>query len=312
MINTKKILIADDDRDLVDALTLHCRTLGLHVETAHDGLTATHYIIEHEPDLVILDVNMPVRGGLTIGEMMAGEERLSKIPIIILTGRSDPEMVSRCYDMLAYYVAKCQNVWPRVEPLLHELLHLETPPDESRFDLGAAQRRHRATGVGEPPDESLVDSRSDFSKWDADRDARSRDRGMEPSFSGSWVLVIDDDPDYSFALKLRLEQHGIGLLRASAGMEGYLCAFTNRAKAIILDYEMPGGRGDCVLRRLKDNPRTSDIPVIVMTGRHNSSLARKMYSLGAVKFLTKPLDWDTLWDELRRHIDAGQRREAVC
>jgi FixJ family two-component response regulator len=39
-----------------------------------------------------------------------------------------------------------------------------------------------------------------------------------------------------------------------------------------------------------------------LTGAKDRALERRMYGLGAAKFLTKPVDWDELWDELRRHI----------
>ena len=42
----------------------------------------------------------------------------------MLTGRSDEETIRRCHNSCAYYVAKCSNVWPRVEALLRELLDL--------------------------------------------------------------------------------------------------------------------------------------------------------------------------------------------
>ena len=77
---------------------------------------------------------------------------------------------------------------------------------------------------------------------------------------------MDDDPDFAAMLKLRLQQHGVDVLHAFAGMEGYRFAFTHEAQAIILDQEMPDGNGEYILRRLKESPVTEGIPVIVLTG----------------------------------------------
>jgi DNA-binding response OmpR family regulator len=121
--------------------------------------------------------------------------------------------------------------------------------------------------------------------------------------SRPWVLCIDDDSEFSWALKLRLAPHGVDLLPAYAGMEGYRCAFENRARAILLDYEMPDGDGSYILRRLKENPLTQTIPVIVVSGRHDRALERKMFNLGAIGFLTKPIDWDALWAKLRPYVE---------
>lgn len=118
-----------------------------------------------------------------------------------------------------------------------------------------------------------------------------------------YVLCIDDDADYSNALRRRLERYEIVVVRACEGMEGFRFAFANPPQAILLDYEMPDGRGDYVLDRLKRTPGTEDVPVIVITGHNDRVLERKMLGLGAARFLTKPVDSTALLAELSKHID---------
>jgi CheY-like chemotaxis protein len=121
--------------------------------------------------------------------------------------------------------------------------------------------------------------------------------------SPPWVLCIEDDEHFSLALKLKLEQHGVAVVRAAEGVEGLNQAITRPADAILLDFNLPNGRGDYVLRRLKRNPVTRDIPVIVVTGVRDQKLEREMLQLGAAGFFTKPLDFQQLRDELEKHID---------
>jgi response regulator RpfG family c-di-GMP phosphodiesterase len=104
-------------------------------------------------------------------------------------------------------------------------------------------------------------------------------------------------------LKLKLEKLGVSVIRAFEGLEGVRHAFTRPADAIILDFNLPNGQGDFVLRRLKSNPLTKNIPVIVLTGVKDQSLEQRMMSLGAAKFLTKPLKFDHLMEALHQHID---------
>jgi len=118
-----------------------------------------------------------------------------------------------------------------------------------------------------------------------------------------WVLCIDDDPDYSRALKLRLESHGVAVVRAYDGVAGFHSAFCNSASAILLDYHLPNAQGDYVLGRLKDTAITRDIPVIVVTGMSDRAIERKMLNLGAEVVLTKPVEFATLRRELARHIN---------
>ncbi len=122
-----------------------------------------------------------------------------------------------------------------------------------------------------------------------------------------WVLCVDDDTDYSQALKLRLESRGVAVVRAYEGGEGFHSACSNRASAILLDCHLPNGEGDYVLRRLKETPTTRDIPVIVVTGSKDSSMERKMLNLGAEKVFYKPLDFDRLCEELSRHVNILRR-----
>ncbi|MEX2113960.1 MAG: response regulator [Pirellulales bacterium] len=122
-----------------------------------------------------------------------------------------------------------------------------------------------------------------------------------------WVLCIDDDADFSHALKLRLESRGVAVVRAYEGAEGFHSAFSNRASAILLDYHLPNGEGDDVLRQLKENQVTKDIPVIVVTGVKDGSLEHKMLNLGAEKVFFKPLDFDRLCQELARHVNILRR-----
>jgi CheY-like chemotaxis protein len=125
---------------------------------------------------------------------------------------------------------------------------------------------------------------------------------LRPTTTRPWVLCIDDDKDFTDGLRLRLESKGVEVVQAFAGMSGYRSAYTTPAQAIILDHEMPNGNGEYVLRRLKENPITCQIPVIVLTGNRDRMLERTMYSLGAARFLTKPVEWKTLWAELSAFV----------
>jgi CheY-like chemotaxis protein len=118
-----------------------------------------------------------------------------------------------------------------------------------------------------------------------------------------WILCIDDDTDFSDALRLRLENHGVAVARAFNGMDGYRLAFTSPASAILLDYHMPNGRGDYILGRLKDNPVTKNIPVLMITGTQDRVLQRRMMAMGAADFLVKPLDFEDLRGRLASYID---------
>jgi len=313
MKNSKRILIADDDEGVVDALARRCHALELRVERAYDGISALTKIDSVEPDLAILDVNMPCGSGLSVCEMVARDAHLKTIPIIVLTGRSDNETIAACNRLNASYVLKGPSIWSQIEPLLYERLGINRT-----LPLEAKQPAENCTEAEPETEADCIQNRyiaSLFTAlgWPAPTRATATDHdsGTGP-ITRPWVLLVDDDADFAATLKLRLEQQGVDLLTAFAGMEGYRCAITHEAQAIILDQEMPDGNGEYLLRRLKENPVTQDIPVIVLTGHKDQALARRMVNLGAERFLTKPVDWDDLWAVLRPFVQAEHEPAGLC
>jgi CheY-like chemotaxis protein len=320
-MSAKKIVLADDDADLVALLTERCTRRGYSVIGVGSGLDAINVIHRVVPDLVCIDVNMPAGNGLSVCEMMADDERLRSIPVVVLTGSSTQQTIRRCHDMMIYYVEKNVDVWSRIEPLFAELLDSPAPKSGSSLPPGLPRRDKPAGSLGnlaaaapvkpaaQPANHSLLDAVfamlgseeepvPEHAPLDAPCDPTLPDRSEPP-----WVLSIDDDADFSEALKCRLEACGVAVVRAFSGMEGYRLAFTSPASAILLDYNMPDGQGDYILGRLSDNPVTKNIPVIVITGMRDKALERKMYGLGAKRFLTKPVQFDTLREELAKHIE---------
>jgi two-component system KDP operon response regulator KdpE len=81
---TLKLLIAEDNRDVADAVAYGARVAwpDCEVEIAEDGARALRYFEEHAPDLVILDVSMPPPDGLEVCRRI---RRMSRVPILMLT-----------------------------------------------------------------------------------------------------------------------------------------------------------------------------------------------------------------------------------
>jgi DNA-binding response OmpR family regulator len=320
MTNAKRVLIADDDEGVVDALARRCQALDLRVERAYDGISALTKIDSLEPDFVILDVNMPCGSGLSVCEMVARDAQLKSIPIIVLTGRNDNETIAACSRLDATYVLKGPSIWSQIEPLLYERLGIDRPmPPEAKQPAEHGSPSLRVGTETEPAAQAhCIQNRYIASLFAAlgwpeptRETPTDHDSGAGP-ITRPWVLLVDDDADLAATLKLRLEQHGVDLLHAFAGMEGYRFAITHEAQAIILDQELPNGKGEYILRRLKECPATEAIPVIVLTGTKDQALARRMYNLGAVRFLTKPVDWDKLWNELQPLIDREAKPDALA
>jgi DNA-binding response OmpR family regulator len=85
-----KILVVDDDPDLVRALRLRLRANNFEVTTATDGYSAVAAAQKERPALIILDLGLPVGDGFVVLDRLQAIDSLSSIPIIVLSAR-DPQ-----------------------------------------------------------------------------------------------------------------------------------------------------------------------------------------------------------------------------
>jgi len=133
------------------------------------------------------------------------------------------------------------------------------------------------------------------------------DTPIEPSFvggepDGPVVLVIDDDPNVCDLSIRSLGRDGYRVECAADGTKGLALARTLHPDVITLDVMMPGLDGWEVLTTLKEDPETSEIPVIMMTVVDEEHVG---FSLGASDYFTKPVDWKKLLDSINRHRKEG-------
>jgi CheY-like chemotaxis protein len=119
-----------------------------------------------------------------------------------------------------------------------------------------------------------------------------------PAAPAGTVLVIDDDEDVHELLRRTLSRHGFAVESARNGDDGLGLARKLRPQAIVLDVMMPGTDGWTVLSRLKSDPETADLPVIMLTIVENRNLG---FALGAAEYLTKPIDRDRLASVILRY-----------
>ena len=112
--------------------------------------------------------------------------------------------------------------------------------------------------------------------------------------SRPWILCIDDDQSLTEALQIRLRHRGFDVARAGCGRAGFRYAFEFEPVAILLDLNMPYLPGEEVLTRLKANPATRTIPVIIMTGHDQPGLKERLLSVGASDYFRKPVPHNLL------------------
>ncbi len=125
---------------------------------------------------------------------------------------------------------------------------------------------------------------------------------------GRRILFADDDPGVQRALKRVAEQNGFELVAVLSGADVYQATLLHMPDLIVLDIHFPDADGRDVLSRLKADPRTNAIPVVVWSGRDPESDRRIALDLGAEDYVEKR-DPSTLLPKIERVLlrlrDAG-------
>lgn len=117
------------------------------------------------------------------------------------------------------------------------------------------------------------------------------------------ILVVDDDPDTVDLTTRVLHQGGYRVLQALSGGEAIRRAHEFRPDLILLDLQMPEMDGWEVLKALKVDSGTSDIPVAMFTVR--SEMRHRVHGLqeGALDYITKPFSCEELLEQVERIFD---------
>jgi two-component system cell cycle response regulator DivK len=114
------------------------------------------------------------------------------------------------------------------------------------------------------------------------------------------ILVIEDNEDCRNILVLQLRALGYDIIEAESGNAGVEKAFLEIPDLIIMDLKMHGIDGIEATRRLKSNPSTQGIPIIVSTAWIAESSIKEVLAAGAAVVLTKPLTHDALREVLQK------------
>jgi len=120
------------------------------------------------------------------------------------------------------------------------------------------------------------------------------------------VLVVEDEPQIQELVAVNLEHAGHRVVRASSAEEAEAAIRTELPDVLLLDWMLPGESGLAFARRLRGDPRTRDLPILMLTARAMEADKLSGLEAGADDFITKPFSPK----ELAARIKAVLRRRA--
>ena len=116
------------------------------------------------------------------------------------------------------------------------------------------------------------------------------------------VLVVDDDADLRMLITLALQRGGFETRQAGGGEDALALLGRQSVDALVIDMRMPGMSGIEVIRTLRQDPATSTLPILLMTGSGDHDSVLLALETGADDFLAKPVRLDELVARVRAHL----------
>jgi chemotaxis family two-component system sensor histidine kinase/response regulator PixL len=268
----KKILLVDDDKDLLYGMKVWLRANSYHVFFAADAMSAITTAQAERPDLILLDIGLPGGDGYLIMARLRSLMPLAHIPILVITAR---------------------------DAMTHEKKALEAgaegffqKPFDNRLLLVAIQKALGAKAALKPPKQESPQKTPIEAK-------------------GGKILIIDDDQELLQGLRVRLTSCGFDVQLAPDAILAIQLALKIRPDLILLDIGLPGGDGYLTMTRLQSHLHLAHVPIIIMTAGDASIHEERALKAGADAFFQKPIDTQQLLAAIYRALRETKTRPPV-
>ncbi|MFT7507298.1 MAG: DNA-binding response OmpR family regulator [Acidimicrobiales bacterium] len=118
----KKILIAEDDKFLQEIVTERIKRAGFKSTSVSDGAEVMHELVAQQPDLLLLDVQLPNKNGIEILQEIRNTPSVAEIPIILFTNEDSDEVKAKAKEFNAHYFMKALTGGGELTDTITELL----------------------------------------------------------------------------------------------------------------------------------------------------------------------------------------------
>ena len=278
IINKQSVFLVVDDLEPMRMVTSgQLRDMGAKkILYAENGAEAMNILKKRRVDIVLSDWNMPVMSGLDLLKAMRADKSLSYLPFIMITADAERHRVEEAIaNGVSDLLVKPYTV-ERLCTHIEKALTLRPWSNSSiRVSTAATPSPIASKHAGEPI--TTVSG--------------------EPA--RQTILVVDDMEENLLLLSRAFE----GEYRIRIALNGEkaleICQSDNPPDLVLLDIMMPCMDGFEVARRMREHPTSETIPVIFVTSMTDDDKRLKGLELGAVDFVTKPINFDMLKPRVR-------------
>jgi CheY-like chemotaxis protein/HAMP domain-containing protein len=262
----KNLLVVEDDPVQREAISDLIGDTDVETTTVSSGEIALQSLAEKAFDCVVLDLRLPGMSGFELIEQIKANPANKRLPVIVYTGRDLTE------DDKARLHGLAQTVIVKDVTTLERLLD-ETALFLHRVEANLAERKRKVL---------------------------RRLAKHDPQLADRTVLVVDDDVRNIFALTSLLEGHRMNVLYAENGKRALAKLEENpQIDIVLMDIMMPEMDGYEAVRRIREQAKWKELPVIALTAKAMKGDREKCLEAGASDYITKPVDSDQLLSLLR-------------
>lgn len=120
------------------------------------------------------------------------------------------------------------------------------------------------------------------------------------------VMVVDDEPDIVRLVSFSLKRHGFEVVEANDGLTAITMAEEEAPDLILMDVMMPVMNGYDASKKLKENPKTQGIPIVMLSAKSQKTEMAAGIESGAMEYICKPFTPSELVEQVRKFVQAEQ------
>ena len=292
------VLVVDDLESMRKITASHVRQFGIsHILEAANGAEALKLLASHPVTVILSDWNMPVMNGLELLLAVRSNPKLYALPFMMITAETERDLILQAVQAgvseLLVKPFSYSSFAERLTRMLSWHPRFNGPIDPVKVMAGLNSKGRAIAQDADELDATLPP--------------------IEKQVERATILVVDDTPD-NLQLLAGLFEDEYRVKLANNGEKALqICQSDTPPDLLLLDIMMPGMDGFDVAKALRSHPSSENIPIIFVTAMTDSAARTRGMELGAIDFVTKPIDPEGLRIRIKnfiRYIDLRRQLQA--